>query len=153
MGVLVFAHILFAGVGVVLAVIDQKTHRLPDVLTLPLWAATALSVGLVSRELGENSTEHAFAASAVTVLALWLIAELPGRPLGFGDVKLGGIIGLQLGVYGLDVALGALVLAFILGGTVATVSVVSGRRRPDEHIAFGPYLIQAALLGIIGGAR
>ena len=147
MGVLVVAHVFFAVASIPLALIDQKTHRLPDSLTLPLWALSALAVGFVAGSGDVQRAEGALFTSALIVSLLWLMAEAPGKPLGFGDVKLGGIIGAQLGCYGVELALFVIMLAFVIGGMVAISLLATKRVNARQHIAFGPYLCIATLLG------
>ena len=72
----------------------------------------------VAREQGlalEQAVDGAV-ASAIAVLVLWLGAEAPGKPLGFGDVKLGGALSVQMGWYGIEWALWGLALAVLFGG-------------------------------------
>lgn len=142
------AHSLFALAALPLALIDLKTHRLPDYLTLPLWAVSAWAVAATAGS-SDGTLAEAFASSAVVVLGLWLLAEAPGAPLGFGDVKLGGVIGLQLGVYGLEAALFALASAFIIGGIVAIWGVARSTITVTSHIAFGPHLLLGALTTLL----
>ena len=150
MGVLVYAHIALAVVAIPLAVIDLREHRLPDRITLPLWgfsAATALSqlesVGAHGR------ASEAVMASALVVSLLWCAAEAPGRPLGFGDVKLGGAISLQLGWYGIEWALWGLALAVVFGGIWALWSMSRGHIGPRDSIPFGPWMLIGAIVVLL----
>ena len=153
MGVLVYAHIALAVAAIPLAVIDLREHRLPDRLTLPLWgfsAATALSqlesVGAHGR------ASEAVMASALVVSLLWCAAEAPGRPLGFGDVKLGGAISLQLGWYGIEFALWGLALSVLFGGIWSLAGLIRGHFGPHDAIAFGPWLLVGAMVALIGAS-
>jgi leader peptidase (prepilin peptidase)/N-methyltransferase len=151
-GVLVYAHLAFVAAAVPLALHDLRTHRLPDRYTLGLWALSAVAV-LSHLVPAANPTrvETAMGAMAIVVVLLWILAESPGQPLGFGDVKLGGVLGLQLGWYGLEEALGVLVWGFVMGGAVALFLVATGRMRVDQHIAFGPFLIAGGLIQLSSG--
>ena len=88
-------------------------------------------------------------ASALVVVVLWILAEWPGRPLGFGDVKLGGVMGMQLGAYGIDAAFLALASSVILGGVWAVWMVKSGRMGPRDHPAFGPFMVAGTLIQLL----
>jgi Flp pilus assembly protein protease CpaA len=85
-GVLVWAHLGLVGLAIPIALIDLRDHRLPDRLTLPLWGGSALVALAAERDVAL----HGMLSSALVVLFLLLAAEWPGRPLGYGDVKLGG---------------------------------------------------------------
>ena len=137
-----------------MSLVDLRMHRLPDRYTLSLWAVTAIALfsGL-SNPLVTGQIEGAVFSSAVVVVLLWLLAEWPGRPLGFGDVKLGGVIGLQLGFYGLDAALLALALSVLIGGVCAVWMVITKRMSASGHLAFGPFMAMGTLvtLALVAG--
>ncbi|HET9319291.1 MAG TPA: hypothetical protein VFO27_05935, partial [Bryobacteraceae bacterium] len=76
------------------------------------------------------------------MLAVFLI--LPG--FGFGDVKLGLLIGL---IVGFPSVLTALLIGMVLGGIGAAGMLVSGRVRLRNAIAYGPYLAGGAILEML----
>lgn len=122
--------------------IDLREHRLPDSITLSVWGSSALVTGwLVTQTGSADIAVTAVAASALAVLAMWLLAESPGQPLGFGDVKLAGLIGMQLGWYGLEVSALAFVFAFASGGLFALHLLATGGVHWRTPIAFGPWLV------------
>jgi len=139
-----------AVVAIPLALIDLREHRLPDRLTLPLWgvsAAAALSqLALVG---GHVRVSEAVMACAVVVSLLWCAAEAPGQPLGFGDVKLGGALSLQLGWYGIEWALWALVVGVMCGGIWSLAGLIRGHFGPRDSIAFGPWMLVGALVVLL----
>jgi len=134
------AHIGSIPVLLWLAAVDQREHRLPDSGTLGLLAASYLASGVI---LGSDSTrhQHAVVAAACAVAALWLLHELPGHPLGFGDVKLGAALGLQCGWWGIETIPFFLAISFLAGGLIALGLLATGRLAPRQHIAFGPHLV------------
>jgi leader peptidase (prepilin peptidase)/N-methyltransferase len=146
-GVLVWAHILFAIAAIPMALVDCREHRLPDRYTLGLWAVSAAAVlPLLADPLFVGRAERAVISSALVVLALWIFAEWPGRPLGFGDVKLGGVMGMQLGSYGIDAAFFALATSVIFGGVWAVWMVKTRRMGPTDHLAFGPFMVMGTVI-------
>jgi leader peptidase (prepilin peptidase)/N-methyltransferase len=146
----VWAHCVFAIAAIPMTLVDVKHHRLPDVYTLGVWGLTAAGViPLLADPRVGTQARQAVIASALAVLALWLLAEAPGRPLGFGDVKLGGLIGMQLGFYGVEGMWGGLALAFVLGGLWAIWLVASGQLHPHQHLAFGPFLLSGTLIQLV----
>lgn len=137
---------LLAAALVVLAFIDFKVHRLPDAIVLPLYGVFGL-LNLLAAATGEIGWDRFWTAAACSVGALvvyWVLAVLTG--LGFGDVKLAGVLGLTLGIYGIwQVALGTLLLPVSIGGVAAFGLLLLGRSGKDE-MAFGPYIAAGALL-------
>ena len=142
-------HIIFVAACLPLALIDQATHRLPDAIVLPLWGISGgffLLLGTVGNLA--NSWLMANVSMAVSVLALWLMAELPGQPLGFGDVKLGGLVALHLGWHSPHLAFVGLASAFVCGG-VWVVGAWLGRKLSwSDEVAFGPWLIAGLFIGL-----
>jgi len=145
-GVLVVTHVVFAVAAIPMSLVDMREHRLPDRYTLSLWA---LSAAAIIPSVESAAAQLAVVSSGVVVLVLWLLAEWPGRPLGFGDVKLGGVIGMQLGFYGLDAAFIALALSVVAGGVWAVWMVTTRRMAAGDHLAFGPFMVIGALVTLV----
>lgn len=148
------AFLYLAVLGAVLAIVDVKVHRLPDALVLP---AYPISLGLLAlaaaAEGAWSSYGRALCAGAVLWTAYLVLALAYPGGMGFGDVKLSGVLGVHLGWLGwAEVAAGTL-LAFVLGGLIGIALMVSGRASRRSAIAFGPCMLAGALLGCwTGGA-
>jgi leader peptidase (prepilin peptidase)/N-methyltransferase len=148
------AYLWLAFVGVALAVVDVDCQRLPNRLTLPSYpiAAALLAIASLARHDFGALLRGAIAGAAVYLVFL-LLALISPASLGFGDVKLAGVLGLYLGWLGLGVLALGLVAAFALGALVA-VTLLFGRRvgwRGD--VAFGPSLLAGALFAVVAGQR
>jgi leader peptidase (prepilin peptidase)/N-methyltransferase len=71
--------------------------------------------------------------------------------MGFGDVKLAGVLGLTLGWLGWgQLAIGGF-LGFFLGAVVGGLLMLLGRARRKSKIPFGPFMLVGALLAILWG--
>lgn len=138
---------LTVALGLVLlaaSVIDQRSQRLPDPLTL---AVALLSLGLAALN---GQVLVGIAAAAVTFGLLEGLRRtflcLRGRAgLGAGDVKLLSALALWLGT----ATSGAVALAALAG-----LLLVATIRPPDGRIAFGPLIAGGALvagLAVEGG--
>jgi len=149
-GVLVYAHVALTVVAIPLALIDLREHRLPDRLTLPLWGFSAVAA---LSQLGLGGAQErviaAVMASALVVSLLWCAAEAPGKPLGFGDVKLGGALSVQMGWYGIEWALWGLAQAVLFGGVWALWSMSRGQIGPRDSIPFGPWMLIGAIVVLL----
>jgi leader peptidase (prepilin peptidase)/N-methyltransferase len=128
-----------AGSGA-LAVVDARTKRLPNRLMFPLYGFGALGLTLASA-LGHEWVRLLAAVLAAALLygLFWLLWFF--GPMGFGDVKLIGVIGLYLGWAGLGVVVAGLLLGMLAATFVAVGLVVARRATRKTELAYGPYLI------------
>lgn len=148
----------FLGILLALTVIDLRTLRLPDRIVFPTAAVVAVGIG-VADLLGARPS---LVGGAIGALAygggLFLVYEIAYRAyrgreaMGFGDVKLAGLIGLVVGAIDLGsvaVAAGATIL---LGGVVGIVALARGAGRATA-IPYGPLLAAGALVALVAGPR
>lgn len=152
--------LLLLAVGLVVCVLmiilfmyDAKWFILPDVIVFPLIAISAL---LFVARLIDSDVPVAFALSTAGSLlilsglyfAIWLASK--GTMIGFGDVKLGIVLGLLLADWKL--AFLALFLANLIGLLVVLPGLTTGRLDRKAHIPFGPMLIIGFALAYFFGA-
>ncbi|WP_077799025.1 A24 family peptidase [Streptomyces sp. JHA26] len=145
--------LLLAPVGVLLAVVDLRVRRLPDPLTLPL-AGAALALLGVTALVPEHAGEWTTALLGTLALGAGYFALFLLNPAGmaFGDVKLALGAGAVLGWYGWPTLMLGTFAGFLLGALYGGVLVVTGRAGRGTAIAFGPFLLAGALLGLLAGA-
>lgn len=149
------AYLYLAAASVALAVVDIRTRRLPDAITLPSYPLGLALLGGAAPFVAQGWTRFVYAVIGLAVLYvcyLMLFLIYP-RGMGFGDVKLAGILGLYLGWLGLDVLFVGAFLGFLLGGAYGLVAVLAGRATRKTAIPFGPFMIAGALLGVLVGDR
>ncbi|GHD93666.1 prepilin peptidase [Streptomyces naganishii] len=142
-----------APVGVLLALVDHRVHRLPDVLTLPLAAATAALLGLAALlPASAGSWPTALLGGLALGAAYFVLHLVNPSGMGFGDVKLALGLGAALGWYGWPVLiLGG--FAGLLYGSVYGLGLVLLRRAGRKSaIPLGPFMLGGALTGLLLGA-
>lgn len=136
------AELYLTAVGVLLCYVDACVRLLPNAVILPSYpiVIALLAIGaVISRDW--RSFGWALACGAGLWLLFAITAFIYPAGVGFGDVKLVGLLGLGLGWFGLTYALVGVVLAFVLGGLVSLVLVVSRRASRKSHMPFGPFLV------------
>jgi leader peptidase (prepilin peptidase) / N-methyltransferase len=140
-----------AVVGSALAAIDARTHRLPNPLVLPSYPALALLLGAASLMTPDGGTfVRALGGGLVLYGAYFLLALVPSG-LGFGDVKLAGLLGAYLGWCGWAEIVVGTFATFMLGGTYAVVLLATRRAGRRTAIPFGPFMLAGALVGVAAG--
>lgn len=160
-GPLLPAYLYLGAVGVLSAVVDIRTHRLPDAITLPSYVVGTVLVGAgaLFAERGGARFAWALAGMAALYLAylalrvLTLLIERNGQAIGFGDVKLAGILGLYLGWFGPGALVAGVLSGHLLGGTYGLTAVAARRAARKTPIPFGPFMIAGALVGVLAGER
>ena len=146
------AFLVLGAFGVVLGAVDLATKRLPDPLVLGSYAAGVALLGLASALAGDAGPLLRAAVGMVALFGLYLVlALITPAGLGFGDVKLAGVLGLHMAWLGWDVLLGGALAGFLLVALVALVLLAAGRVTLSSELPFGPFMLLGALLGIITG--
>ena len=128
-----------AGSGA-LAVVDARTKRLPNRLMFPLYGFGAVGLTLACALGHEWWRLLAAVLAAASLYGLFWLMWFFG-PMGFGDVKLVGVIGLFLGWAGLSVVVAGVLLG-MLAATFTALGLLALRRATRKtELAYGPYLI------------
>jgi leader peptidase (prepilin peptidase)/N-methyltransferase len=132
-----------------LMVIDVRERRLPDPLTLGGAAALLAVVGASAGISGDAAPVAGALGGAALMATILLTLHLASpRGMGFGDVKLGLMLGVLVGARSAALILPALFLAGLLGALVGVVQMIRRRRR-DVTLPFGPYLVAGAVLALV----
>lgn len=146
------AYLYIAAVGIALAVIDLDTRRLPNVLTLPSYIVGAVLL------TGAAAIEHSWfslARAATGLVALYalyfILAVAKSGGMGFGDVKLAGVVGMFLGFLGWGPLVVGAFLMFFLGGLGGVVLMAVGRAGRKTKIPFGPFIVAGTLIAVLAG--
>lgn len=133
--------ILFSGV-IAIAIYDLKYQLIPDQILLPLTVVAFLRL-FVSHQW--MVVPAAFGSMAFLGL-LYLITR--GKGMGWGDVKLGFLMGLVLGW---PQIVTAYFLAFLTGAVVGVILIVVKHKNLKTKIAFGPFLTLGLVVAKLWG--
>ncbi|GAA3125388.1 A24 family peptidase [Planomonospora alba] len=143
------AYLYLAAVAVALSLIDFEVKRLPDVIVLPSYlVAAALLAPAAAAGAGWAPALRALAAMAVLFAFYFALAWFHPGGMGFGDVKLAGLLGLYLGWLGWGAVVVGTFAAFLLGGLAGAVLLATGRAGRKTAVPFGPAMLAGALLAL-----
>jgi leader peptidase (prepilin peptidase) / N-methyltransferase len=146
------AYLYIGAVGIALALIDIDLLRLPDALTLPSYPVGLVLLGIAA---WVDDAPHDYVRAVLGMAALaafyalvWLVYP---AGMGFGDVKLAGVVGLYLAWLGWDQLVVGAFAAFLVGAVVsiAIVAIAGGGRK--TRVPFGPFMLIGLLIGIYAG--
>ena len=140
----------FLGFGVLLAKQDMATHRLPNRLVAS-WLAASLAViallGIFRSDL------HGVLMGLLGLLLLGggylLLTLASGGAMGMGDVKLAGVLGLNLGYYSLPSLFFATLLAFVLATLWVIGGVVARKLTLKSAVPFGPFMFIGSFIALL----
>ena len=146
------AFLYFAAIAVALSLIDIDTKRLPNVITLPSYAVGGALLLLPAVIDGSwDGYLRAWVGALALFAFYFLLAFIYPAGMGFGDVKLAGLIGLYLGWLGWGSLLVGAFLGFLLGAVVGIALMVRGRAGRKTKIPFGPFMLMGAYIAVICG--
>jgi len=145
------AFCYLAAVGVALAIIDIQHQRLPDALTLTSYPVALALLGLAAPAVADGGRHFVLALIGMAATGLFFLVPALIYPagLGFGDVKLSGLIGLYLGWLGAEVLLAGVLAGYLLAAVTGIGLLVTRRATRKSHIPFGPFMLAGAFLVIL----
>jgi leader peptidase (prepilin peptidase)/N-methyltransferase len=146
------AYLLFAGTTMVLVLTDLDHKRIPNRILYPgiVMGVLLLTVGAVTD--GTISQVPRGLAGAGIYFGLLLVIALVARGgFGMGDVKLAVLLGLFLAFRSWDTLWSGIFLAFLIGGVVSLLLLISRRKGRKDAIPFGPALVGGAWVALAWG--
>lgn len=137
-----------ATIGSLLAAIDLRTTFLPLRLNHLALALSLAGAGIAAWSQGAWQPLAGSLAGAVGAAAFfWIAWRLSRGTLGFGDVRLAGLIGAVTGAHGLVLLVWAFLLGTACGAVWALVARV--RRGPRAEFPYGPALLLGPFLALV----
>ncbi len=138
-------------VSVALALVDWRTRLLPTRVIAPSYGVLLALVLACFAITGDTEdlvrAGYGWAIAGGLFFVLWFVHP---RGLGYGDVRLSGLLGIALGYLGWGPLLVGVYAGFLLGGVggglLSLLRIVERRAFP-----FGPFMLVGALLGIAVG--
>lgn len=133
--------------------IDLKLQIIPNRLTLTIFEVGLVFMfisGLANMSIGISVFIDNLLGMIVGGGIFLLITLIGGliagkEAIGFGDVKLMGALGLIIGWQKIIIVS---VLAFLLAAIVSIVILLSKKKKANEYIPFGPFIVLSTMLTI-----
>jgi len=143
------AYLWFTAVGIALALIDLSVRRLPDALVLPSYPVIAVLLAASSWVRDDWwSLARAGIGGAVLFAFYLAVALVKPEAMGFGDVKLSGVVGGVLAYLSWSALVIGAFLGFLLGAVIGVVLIAGGRGHRKTVVPYGPFMIAGALLAL-----
>lgn len=139
---------------VAISAVDLELFIVPNRILYPTLFTAApllLGAGVVN---GDWAGVRTAAIGGVLGFGLLLVIHLISPAgMGFGDVRLAGLIGMIVGWLSVGEVLVALFLAFLLAAVVGVALILVGVKGRKDKVPFGPFLAGGAMLAILFGAQ
>lgn len=145
----VAALVVFSAGGAWISVVDAREHRIPNLLLLPLAAALGGIVFVATLASGQPEQLLVSLTGAAVLFGVYLLLAIAGG-IGFGDVKLGAVIGLYLAWISPTAAIAATILAYVFAAPQAIATLIRrARAAQPARVPFGPYMFAGAITAAI----
>lgn len=143
-----------AAVGIALALIDIDTHRLPNAIVIPSYGVLAVLFTMAAIVDGHPGDLFRGILGMLALAAFFLVVRLAyPKGMGWGDVKLAGLLGLALGYASWAALLIGGFAGFALGAVAGVAVIAAGRGSRKSVLPFGPFMLAGAFFGLVlGGA-
>jgi prepilin signal peptidase PulO-like enzyme (type II secretory pathway) len=138
-------QLVFVCFLIVIAVFDWKHYLILDKVLIPA-AVLAIVADILSNNLGFGLLSG-LGLAGFFGLQFFLSK---GRWIGFGDVKLGFLLGLMLGW---PQILTALILAYFAGAFIGLSLIAWGKKQMSSKLPFGVFLCGSAIVVILWGSQ
>lgn len=146
------AFLVLVAALVALTVIDLRSFVLPNRIVFPVTAASVVILSIAALTGGDgDALLRALVCAAIAFAAFTVLHLVSPRAMGFGDVKLSFLLGLDLGWLGGGEAVLGLALGFVYGAVIGIALIVSRVRSRKDHVPFGPFLAAGALTAVLVG--
>jgi leader peptidase (prepilin peptidase)/N-methyltransferase len=143
------AFLYFGAIGIALALIDLDCRRLPDAIVLPSYPVLLVLLTASAWWRGDWWSLARAGIGGVVLFGFYLVLALAyPAGMGFGDVKLAGLLGGILASLSWPALLIGAFGGFLLGAVAGVVVLATGRGGRKTALPFGPFMIAATLLAI-----
>ena len=135
-----------------LSVIDFDLFLLPKRMVWPLCGVVLGLLGIAAAIDGSSSDiKRAVIGGVAGFGALLVLHVISPNGMGFGDVRLAALIGLDLGWLGLQQVLLGVFSGFVFAAVVGLTLLATGKRSRDDAVPFGPFLALGTIFVLMGG--
>ena len=131
-------------------VIDWKLQIIPNRLNLTIFETGLIftfAQGMCDINQGINMLLGSLVGAGIFLIITLLGGLIAGKEaMGFGDVKLMGVLGL---FFGWEKIIAVSLIAFLLAAIISIILLASKKKKTDEYIPFGPFIVISAFIVVL----
>lgn len=139
---------------IAISAVDLELFIVPNRILYPTLAMAAPLL-VVAGAIGDDwsSVRTAAIGGALGFGLLLVIHLVSPAGMGFGDVRLAGLLGMIVGWLSVGHVLVALFLGFLLAAVLGVGLILFGIKGRKDKVPFGPFLAAGAILAILAGTQ
>ena len=146
------AFLVLVAALVAISAVDLEHFIVPNRIVYPaLFASAPLLVAAAAAGSEWRSLRNAALGGLLGWGTLLVIHLVSPAGMGFGDVRLAGLIGVHLGWMGLRHVVLGLFLAFLTAAVTGIALIATSVRSRKDKVPFGPFLALGAVLAVLFG--
>lgn len=143
--------VLTAGL-IALSAVDFERFLLPNRIVYPTLGLTSGLLVVAAAVDGDwRSLRDAAVGGALGFSLLFVIHLVSPKGMGFGDVRLAGLLGVALGWLSVGHVFVGLFLGFLLASVLGVGLIVLRLRSRRDRLPFGPFLVAGTLAAVFLG--
>ena len=127
--------------------IDIKLQIIPNRLNLTIFEVGLVFTflqGIFNVSVGIDMLLGSLVGAGIFLIITLIGGLIAGKEaMGFGDVKLMGALGLFFGWMNI---IAISLIAFLLGAIISILLLATKKKKTDEYIPFGPFIVMAAFI-------
>ncbi len=148
---LFFIFCLFFLVLIIISAIDLEHKIVPNKIIYPtIFVTIPIFIVIAFSDKTTVNFENAILGGVGSFLFFLIIHLIQPKGMGFGDVRLAGVVGLYMGWLGLGQAFISICLSFFIGSFFGLLLIGLGRSRKTK-VPFAPFLASGAILCVFFG--
>lgn len=143
---ILFRNLFFAAVLIIIFIYDLKYQLVAEKIIFPA-VIIAFPINIFLKISWLDLFLGAIIGSSF-FLFQYLISR--GKWIGFGDVYIGFLMGVMLGVYKIVLAI---MLSYFIGSIIAIILIILKKETLKSKIALGPFLVIGTFVALLYGER
>lgn len=144
--------LIFLGGLLALAVIDLEHLKLPKGVVYATLLGVSTVLFIQAAATGQwRRLLIAAACGASWFVVFYLLNAVSPKYLGFGDVRLAPLLGLELGWFGVGYVLLGFFSANLIGAAIGVTLIATKTIRRDQPVPYGVFLAMGAALALFAG--
>lgn len=147
--IITLAYIALIPMLICALVIDFKLKIIPNRLNLTIFEVGLVftfAQGIININIAIDMLLGMIVGAGIFLFITLVGGLIAGKEaMGFGDVKLMGALGLFFGWRKIIIIS---LMAFLLGAVIGVILIICRRKKGNEYIPFGPFIVIATMIGM-----